>query len=60
MKKEETKYTAQLEASEYDFLEVIQSAHDNRITIKMLDTHWRTKEQTIAVLKEIITQLETL
>ena len=56
----EKHYSAQLTASEYDFLEVVESTYDGRIQIKFLDTRWRSKEETIAVLKEIITHLDKL
>ena len=59
MKKETTKYSAQLKASEYDFLEV-EEDEEGRITCKFLDTRWRTKKETVAVLKEVIAQIETL
>ena len=42
-----------LKASEYDFLEVEQDI-EGRITCKFLDTRWRTKEETIAHIKEAI------
>ena len=59
IEKIETTYHVQLEASDYDFLEVVQS-EDKRITIKFLDTRWRTIPQTISILEEIIENLKTL
>ncbi len=59
IEKIETTYRAQLKASEYDYLEVIKN-EDERITIKFLDTRWRTKEETISMLQEIIVALKTL
>lgn len=60
LEKTNTLYTAKLKASEYDFLEVNMSAHDGRITIKFMDSRWRTKEETISMLKELIVQIRTL
>jgi hypothetical protein len=57
--KSHTTYTAQLKASEYDFLKVVQD-NDKRITIKFLDTRWRTIPETIAVFQKIIKELKTL
>lgn len=59
IEKIETKYSAQLKSSAYDFLEVVQDM-DGRITIKFLDTRWRTVEETILLLKEIAEHLATL
>ena len=59
LEKIETKYTVQLDASDYDFLEVVQDV-DNNITIKFLDTRWRTIPETISMLEEIIKNLKTL
>lgn len=59
IEKKETTYWAQLNASEYDFLEVVEDM-DKRITIKFLDTRWRTKEETISVFEEIIKALKSL
>lgn len=54
----EIHYTAQLNASEYDTLDVIESTEDGRITFKLLESRWRTKKETIALLKEVIALLE--
>lgn len=59
LKKVETKYTSRMQASEYDYLEVTQDT-DKYITVKFLDTRWRTKEETIALFREAITLLEQL
>ena len=59
IEKVETTYRVQLEASEYDYLEVVQDS-DKRITIKFLDTRWRSIEETIKMLAKIIDQLKTL
>lgn len=59
IQKAETTYRIDLDVSSYDFLEVVQ-ALDKRITIKFLDTRWRTVEDTIELLEEIIGQLKTL
>lgn len=53
LEKTETHYHALLKASEYDFLDLIESP-DGRITIKILDSRWRTKKETITLLEEII------
>lgn len=58
MEKTETHYRAELKASEYDYLEVVEDT-SGRITIKFLDTRWRTKQETIALLKEMIEKLST-
>ena len=57
--KSETTYRASLKASEYDFLEVVQAV-DGRITVKFLDTRWRSTEETIAVFQEIIAELKRI
>lgn len=57
VEKSETHYRVELDASEYDFLEVVM-AQDERITIKFLDTRWRTVEETTSMLREIIEALE--
>lgn len=54
--KTSTTYNISLKASPYDFLEVVQGT-DGRITIKFLDTRWRTRAETIAMLKEVIEHL---
>lgn len=59
IEKVETTYRVQLNASEYDFLEVVQD-EEGRITIKFLDTRWRTVEETIKMLAEISENLKTL
>lgn len=59
IEKTETTYQMQLHASEYDFLEVVEDI-DKRITIKFLDSRWRTKEKTISMLQEIIEALKSL
>lgn len=59
IQKAETTYRIDLGVSSYDFLEVVQ-ALDKRITIKFLETRWRTVEDTIELLEEIIGQLKTL
>lgn len=59
LNKVETTYHAQLKASEYDFLEVVRNEH-GQMTVKFLDTRWRSKEETIALFKEIIAELETI
>ncbi len=59
LQKSETTYRAQLKASEYDYVEAVINEH-GRMTVKFLDTRWRSKEETIAVFKEIIAALESL
>ena len=59
IEKIETTYNIRLNASEYDFLEVVQD-QSGRITIKFLDTRWRTIEETIEMLEEIIENLKKL
>lgn len=59
IEKVETTYHAQLKASDYDTLEVVQDM-DKRITVKFLDTRWRTIPETIALFQEIIAALKTL
>lgn len=49
----EKHYWAQLKASEYDTLDVVED-REGRITIKLLESRWRTKEETINLLKEVI------
>lgn len=51
-----TNYSIPLKASEYDFLE-IEEETSGRIRIKFFDTRWRTKEETVEMLKEIIKHL---
>ncbi len=52
-------YHMELDASEYDFLEVVEG-ENRRITIKFLDTRWRTIPETVSMLEEIIAALKTL
>jgi len=59
IEKAETTYRIQLKASEYDYLEVVEDMN-KRITIKFLDTRWRTVKETTKMLEEIIEQLKTL
>jgi len=59
LEKQESVYRASLDVSEYDYLEVTQ-AGDMRITIKFLDTRWRTVPETIRMLEAIIRELKTL
>lgn len=59
IEKAETTYRASLNVSEYDYLEVVK-AEDDRITIKFLDTRWRTIPETIKMLEEIVKNLKTL
>ena len=49
----ERHYTAQLKASEYDTLDVIEEPN-GRITFKLLESRWRTKGETIDLLREVI------
>ena len=56
--KSHTTYTANIKTSEYDFLEVVQD-EDKRITVKFLDSRWRTIDETITVFQEIIKELKT-
>lgn len=56
IEKIETTYHAQLKASEYDYLEVVEDM-EKRIKIKFFDERWRTKEETILMLQEIIIAL---
>ena len=53
IQKTTTKYWAQLKASDYDTLEVEEDL-EGRITIKFLETRWRTKKETIDMLNELI------
>lgn len=57
LQKVETKYHTQLKVSDYDFLEVVEDT-EGQITIKFLDTRWRTKKETIEMLKEVIDLLK--
>jgi len=59
MKKTETHYHHDLSMTEYDFLDVVEDT-EGRITVKFLDTRWRTKAETIAVFKEIIAQISKM
>lgn len=59
IEKVETTYRVQLNASEYDFLEVVEDM-DKRITVKFLDARWRTKEESISMFEEIVAVLKTL
>jgi hypothetical protein len=52
-----TKYWVQMKASGYDSLEVEEDL-EGRITIKFLDSRWRTKEETIAMLEEVISLIK--
>ena len=53
IEKTETHYQIQLKVSEYDYLKVVADT-SGRITINFLDTRWRTPQETIDMLKEII------
>lgn len=57
LQKYTTKYWNQLKASDYDTLEV-EEDFEGRITIKFLENRWRTKEETIALLNEVIDLLK--
>lgn len=61
MEKTETHYTytAKLRQSEYDDLDVVM-AEDGRITMKFNDSRWRTVEDSISILEEMISQIKTL
>ena len=59
IEKVETTYHMQLKASEYDFLEVVQD-REGSITLKFLDTRWRTVKETIALFEEIAKNLKTI
>ena len=59
MEKAETHYRVQLDASRYDYLEVIVDENE-QITIKFLDTRWRTPQETIDMLEEVVAMLKTL
>ena len=59
IQKVETTYHVNLNVSDYDSLEVIQ-ATDSRITIKFLEQRWRTIDETVKMLKEVIKNLKTL
>ena len=54
MKKVKTEYSEQLKASEYDFLKLEVNEESKQIKIEFLDSRWRTPQETIEVLKEII------
>lgn len=61
LKLTEKHYHVNLHASEYDMLEVIESAEDGRITLKGLNEgRWRTKEEMIAYLEEIAGHIKNL
>ncbi len=61
MNKAETKYVEQLKASDYDFLEVVRSEDGyGRITIKFMETRWRTVDETVSMLQEVIEKLKLL
>lgn len=51
-----TSYRIPLNISEYDYLEVDVES-ETRIRINFLVTRWRDKQETIAMLKEIIKHL---
>lgn len=57
IEKIETHYRVNLNVSEYDFLEIISNTQ-GRITIKFLESRWRTPKETIKLLKEIINTIE--
>ncbi len=59
IEKAETTYRVELNASEYDFLEVVQDM-EGRITAKFLETRWRTIPETISMFEEIIAALKTI
>lgn len=59
IEKSETHYRVQLDVSNYDFLEVVQGL-DKRITIRFLDSRWRSVDETVEMLKEIIESLSSL
>lgn len=53
-----TNYSIPLKASEHDYLEVeVEEGEQGRIRVKFLDQRWRTKKETVALLKEIINYL---
>lgn len=52
-------YTAKLKQSKYDDLDVVM-AENGRMTMKFNDTRWRTVEDSISLLEEMISQLKTL
>lgn len=56
LEKVETHYNLQLKASEYDYLNVVVNT-SGRMKIKFLDERWRTSQETIEMLKEIIDTL---
>lgn len=58
LEKQETTYYAVLDVSKYDHLEVVEDI-EGRITIAFNDKRWRTVEDTIKVLEEIIQILKT-
>jgi len=52
-------YLAKLKQSDYDQLDVVV-AEDGRMTMKFNDARWRTKEDSISLLFEMIEQIKTL
>jgi hypothetical protein len=59
MKLIEKHYHEELEASEYDFLDVTEDI-EGRIKVSFLESRWRTKEETIALFKECIKHLSDM
>ena len=53
-------YVANLEASEYDQLDITEDSNDGRITFKLLEDRWRTKADTIALFKEVIDIIQNM
>lgn len=59
IEKAEKVYRCNLAVSDYDYLEIAQ-APDNRITVKFLDTRWRTPNETKKLFLEIAETLNSL
>jgi len=53
MKKTETHYTAQLNASGYEFFDVVVNEESGQIKIKFFEERWRTPKETMDVLQEM-------
>ena len=62
--KTESRYHAEVKnCSDYDFMEVIVSEEEidkGRMKIKFLDERWRTKDETVNVLEEMIKLVKAL
>lgn len=59
MKKVQTNYVTELKnSSEYDFFDIHKNEESGQIRISFLESRWRTIDETVAVLQEMIDTLK--